>query len=350
MIELDFHLPLSQFPLAVKVSLAGPSVAVMGASGAGKTSLLETIAGLRKGAHGRIVVDGFTLMDSAARVWLPPEKRKVGYVPQDSLLFPHLTVEQNIRFGQATGDSAVRLEEAVALLELQGILSRLPSTLSGGEKQRVALARALATPLTLLLLDEPLASLDGELKERILPFLLRVRDARKLPMLYVTHQHAEARVLTDEVLMLENGAVKTAGLTRDVLGSVPLQGHAPQNVVVGTLEALEDGTVGRLRVSDAVAFSVPASSLPVGTRMAYALSPNDVLIATAPPSEISARNIFRARLVAVELSEPDLLLRLEAQEIHWLARLTRGAVNELKLEPGHLVFVAVKAHSFRPLR
>ena len=186
-LDLDIRLPLARFTLEVTARLEGASVAVMGRSGSGKTSLLEALAGLRRGARGRVVVGGRVLLDSASREDVPPERRRMGYVPQDALLFPHLTAAQNVRFGARPG-RASRVDEAVELLELAPLLHRYPATLSGGEKQRVALARALATDPALLLLDEPLAALDVALKERVLPYLLRVRDEARVPMVYVTHQ------------------------------------------------------------------------------------------------------------------------------------------------------------------
>lgn len=178
--ELSLRLPLARFTLQVEARFTTASVAVLGRSGSGKTSLLEVLAGLRRGASGRVAVEGRVLLDTASRVDVAPEARRMGYVPQDALLFPHLTAAQNVRFGVRAGRPS-RVDEAVHLLELEPLLHRYPVTLSGGEKQRVALARALATDPALLLLDEPLAALDVALKERVLPYLLRVRDEARVP-------------------------------------------------------------------------------------------------------------------------------------------------------------------------
>src|SRR5260370_24117393 len=179
MIEIDLEVPLARFVLRVAARLGGGVTAVMGPSGAGKTTLLEALAGLRRGARGRVVLGGETLLATTAGAARPPEKRRVGYVPQDAGLFPHLSAIAHARFG-ARGAEA-RVDSAISTLELRGVLDRYPAALSGGEKQRVALARALASDPHLLLLDEPLPALDVGLKERILPYLVRIRDESKVP-------------------------------------------------------------------------------------------------------------------------------------------------------------------------
>jgi molybdate transport system ATP-binding protein len=176
MIDLDLELPLSTFTLRVATRLEGGVTVVMGPSGSGKTSLLEAVCGLRPRVRGRIVLDGEVLLDSAASLIRPPEARRIGYVPQDAGLFPHLTAGGNVRFG-ARGDRE-RTLAAVSTLEIEPLLDRYPASLSGGERQRVALARALASHPRLLLLDEPLAALDLGLRERILPYLMRVSCVR----------------------------------------------------------------------------------------------------------------------------------------------------------------------------
>lgn len=188
-------LPLAHFDLDVTFASQAKVTAIFGPSGAGKTSLLDAIAGLRALQRGRIVLDDTTLSD------LPPQRRGIGYVPQENALFPHLTVEQNIRYG-------VHAElRAIDVLELAHLLPRRVTDLSGGEQKRVALARALAVQPRLLLLDEPLSGLDAPLKSRILELLQRIRDELAVPMVYVTHDQAEVEVMAGEVVFLERGRV-----------------------------------------------------------------------------------------------------------------------------------------------
>jgi molybdate transport system ATP-binding protein len=210
MIDLALKLPLADFVLDLELKTEARTIAVVGPSGAGKTSLLEALAGLRETPNARLIVDGKPLHD------LPPEQRRVGYVPQDAALFPHLSVRSNIRFGVRDERA---FEEAVKLLELEPLLNRRPRELSGGERQRVALARALATAPSLLLLDEPLASLDTALKARVLPYLRAVRERTAVPLLYVSHDAEEALVMADECMVIERGRMVRRGPTREVLGA-----------------------------------------------------------------------------------------------------------------------------------
>jgi molybdate transport system ATP-binding protein len=353
-IELALSLPLAGFALNVALQLRAAAVAVLGPSGSGKTSLLEAIAGLRPQARGRIALGARVLLDTATRVRLPPERRRVGYVPQDSLLFPHLTVDGNVRFGMGAGPEARRArEDAVALLDIGPLLPRFPSTLSGGERQRVALARALCTAPELLLLDEPLASLDVELKERILPYLLRIRDEARVPMLYVTHHAGEARLLAQEAVLLERGEVKAHGPAADLLrptapGLDPRESW--ENAVDGLLESPASAQGAWTLVSGPVRLSVPSSpDLRAGARAAYAVAAEDVLISTGPLPGLSARNVFPASVVAVEPIGPDAMVRLSAGGLEWHARLTAPAAEELRLAAEMQVFVAIKTHSLRKL-
>jgi len=194
-------LPLAAFDLAVDLELPKRVTAITGPSGAGKTSLLEVIAGLRKIKSGRVELDGLDLTD------LRPEKRAVGYVPQDLALFPHLSVERNIYYG-GRGGSKISAVHVIQTLEIAPLLKRRVTEISGGEQQRIALARALLAEPRLLLLDEPLGSLDPDLKAKVLPYLCRVRDEFEIPMLYVTHDSAEAKAVAEATLTLIQGRVR----------------------------------------------------------------------------------------------------------------------------------------------
>lgn len=213
------RLPLAPFTLEADAALGGRVTAIFGASGAGKTSLLELIAGLRRPAAGRIAVDGTTLTETGARVFIPPHRRAIGYVPQEGALFPHLSVRQNLRYGcrpDGNQPAGLTLEHVSEVLEIAPLLERDIATLSGGEKQRVALGRALLASPRLLLLDEPLAGLDVPLRERLVPYLARVRDEFAVPMIYVTHSPDEIMALCDDVLVLHRGRITQRGRPQDL--------------------------------------------------------------------------------------------------------------------------------------
>ena len=216
-LTLDFVLRQGDFVLELHEEVANRAVALYGPSGAGKTTVLDAVAGLLRPQRGRIQAGDHVLFDSDARVDLPPRDRRVGYVAQDVALFPHMDVRHNVMYG-AGRSSSMTLAHVLELLDLEGFLDRPVTQLSGGERQRVAIARALMAAPDLLLLDEPLSALDIELRARVLPYLVRVRDELRVPMLYVSHHADEVRAIADWVLLIECGRVRATGLPGDVLG------------------------------------------------------------------------------------------------------------------------------------
>jgi molybdate transport system ATP-binding protein len=352
MIELDLELPLATCTLGVSARLGPAVTAVMGPSGAGKTSLLEAIAGLRRGVRGRIALGDTLLLDSGRGIRLPPEARRIGYVPQDAGLFPHLTARDNVRFGARADAAAVA--SAIETLELGGLLDRHPATLSGGEKQRVALARALATRPRLLLLDEPLAALDVELRERIVPYLLRVRDEWQTPVLYVTHNAGEAIALASELLLLRGGRIEASGTPFDVLSSTVLASASPlgvENLFAGRVAAHDaEGGVTRVELRGGATLAVPLSAeRAAGQAVLVAVRAEDVIVAARAPEGLSARNVYAARVEALSRAGPDVTLRCAsaAGGPEWVVRITPAAVASLGLAVGAAVFLAVKSHSAR---
>lgn len=212
--------PLGEFRLEVDVELDAHVTAFFGASGAGKTTLLDLIAGLRRPEAGRVRLHDKTLSDSTAKIFVPAHQRRIGYVPQDLALFPHLSVRENLLFGRKTNTDPTdgsSFAGVADMLDIKGLVDRRIGQLSGGEKQRVALGRALLSEPRLLLLDEPLASLDAALKDRILPYLRRVRDAFEVPIVYVSHDPREVLALCDEVLTIEQGRFIRRGKPSQVL-------------------------------------------------------------------------------------------------------------------------------------
>jgi len=214
-VELSaLRLPLARFPLEVDAVLSGRITAVFGASGAGKTTLLEIIAGLRRPTAGTVRIGDAVLTDVAPGVFVRPEQRAVGYLPQEGALFPHLSVRRNLLYGyreRGSRPDGLSFTHVVEVLEIAGLAERRIHTLSGGEKQRVALGRALLAAPRLLLLDEPLAGLDAPLRDRLLPYLARVRDEFAIPMIYVTHSPDEVMALCDDVLILSQGKIEARG-------------------------------------------------------------------------------------------------------------------------------------------
>jgi molybdate transport system ATP-binding protein len=213
-IALDFELEQGTFTLAATITIDSRAAALFGPSGAGKTTALDTIAGLRTPRRGSIAIDGRVLFSSSARVNVPPHQRRIGYVPQDVALFPHMNVRRNLLYGRhpasrsgSRAPSQPALERVVEMLEIAGLVDRRVTDLSGGERQRVALGRALMSAPSLLLLDEPLAAVDVPLRRRILPYLQRVRDELKIPIVYVSHDRDEVDALADTVIRLENGRI-----------------------------------------------------------------------------------------------------------------------------------------------
>jgi len=352
-IELEIALPLSRFRLEVAAALPADTVAVLGPSGSGKTSLLESIAGLRPKAAGRVTIRGERVMDTKAGLKPPPERRRIGYVPQDACLFPHLNVGENVRFGMARRNGAALFEEAVRILEISPLLDRYPATLSGGERQRVALARAIATEPRLLLLDEPLAAVDPALRGRILPYLLRVRGSLGVPFLYVTHNAGEARAVAEAAIVLRAGAVTFAG-TPDAALEMISADEDPEarfdNILSGLLEASgAGGENGLLRIGE-TRLVVPADPRAVpGTRAVYSVAPEDILVSTRPLEGISARNVHPGRVVSVTIAGTDAWIGISAAGVEWTARLTRTASDVLGLAGGVEVWIAVKTQAFHRL-
>jgi molybdate transport system ATP-binding protein len=355
-IELRVRLPLARFVLDVDVSSSARCLGVFGPSGAGKTSLIEALAGWRIPAAGRASVGGAVFFDDATGVALPIERRGVGYVPQDALLLPHWNVGRNLRAGAAragsTGIDAAHLERTVAILEIGQLLERPCTRLSGGERQRVALARALVSRPRILLLDEPLGSLDLPLRRRILPYLIRVRDEFDVPTLFVSHDPTEVKALCEEVLVFESGRVVAQGAPDEVLRYARSGERAFDNVLAGTVLSVNGGTAAVELGEGGQAF-IPARGLAPGSKAMFAIASDEILIALDVPSRISARNVLPAVIERVEPAAEGVV-RVDAR-LHggagarFSASLTRASTEELELRAGQPAILVFKTNSCRVL-
>jgi len=335
-----------RFELEVSCESDARALGLFGASGAGKSSVVEALAGWRAVDEGRCVVGGELWLDSSNGVALPPAQRRVGYVPQDLLLFPHLDVEANVRFGAQSDDATV--ERALEVLEIAPLRSRDVESLSGGERQRVALARALCAKPRVLLLDEPLGALDRPLRRRILPHLLRVRDEFQTPMLIVSHDPTEILACCEHVLVLERGRVVASGPPVDVLGpdSGRADGDNYENVLRGVVESVSENTA-RVDLGGAV-LEVPRADLQPGASTLVAVRADDVLVAVSAPQGLSARNVLPARIDRV-VGGPQASVRASlGQQTVWID-LTDGAIRELGLVAGLGIVLIIKTRACRVL-
>lgn len=343
------------FALDVAFSAAPRGVtALFGPSGCGKSSILNAVAGLLRPDAGRISLGGAALLDTAQRVFVPAERRRCGLVFQEARLFPHLSVAANLRYGlrraprDATGPG---FEEVVALLGIGALLERRPARLSGGERQRVALGRALLMRPRLLLMDEPLAALDGPRRAEILPFLARLRAEARLPILYVTHALDEVDALADQLVLMEGGRVLASGGLEELTARIdlPLAARRDAGVLITARLAAHDPARGLSRLDFAGgALLVPLQDVPPGTALRLRLRARDVAVALTPPAGVSVQNILPAIIAAIRptAAPHELFLQLMVGETPLLSRVTRDAVERLGLLPGQAVFALVKSVAF----
>jgi molybdate transport system ATP-binding protein len=329
-----------------------------GRSGSGKTSIINAVAGLLKAQSGRVATSDTVFFDSRRGLFVPPHKRRMGYVFQEARLFPHLDVRRNLTFGRRFAPRAARATDAaeefdriVALLGLQGLLDRRPRDLSGGETQRVAIGRALLSRPALLLADEPLASLDAERKEEILPYFERLRDDLQVPILYVTHSAPEVARLATTVVVVENGRVLRSGPATEVLGDPDVTPLGPRDAGA-LLEARvarhhEDGLT-ELGAGGERLF-LPRLRQKVGDPVRVRIAAQDVILSRARPEGLSALNILRGRILRMRHGQgPAVLVALDTAAGRVLARVTGRSAEALGLAPGVEVFAIVKTVSVAP--
>ncbi|MDK3017592.1 molybdenum ABC transporter ATP-binding protein [Pseudodonghicola flavimaris] len=351
-LTVDIAHPLAGFDLNVAFEAPEGVTALFGRSGAGKTTVINAVAGLLKPERGRILLGGETLFDATTRVNLPVHRRRLGYVFQDGRLFPHLSVKQNLMYGRRfapRGAKGPDLAEVADLLGLSTLLERRPGALSGGEKQRVAIGRALLSRPRLLLMDEPLAALDAARKDEILPYLERLRDRAGLPILYVSHSVAEVARLATSVVVLEAGQVVRAGPAEQVLsdpGMVHQIGLREAGAVLTARIAAHHGDgLSELQVSGGRLF-LPHLDQPVGAQTRVRILAQDVMLATEAPRGVSALNILEGEVVTLrDGSGPGAIVQLRCGGDLLLSRITRRSAEVLRLAPGTRIFAVVKTVS-----
>ncbi|MDP6454770.1 MAG: molybdenum ABC transporter ATP-binding protein [SAR202 cluster bacterium] len=330
----------------------GPGVtAIFGPSGTGKTTLLNCLAGMVKPDDGQITVDGRTVFSSASKTDVRPEKRGFGYVFQDSALFPHKSVGDNIRYGYNLTPAESRevdLDHLIDMLGLSPLMNRNVKNLSGGEKQRVALARALAISPKLLLMDEPLASLDARFKGTIISYLKRIVRELKIPMVYVSHSLSEVTALSDDTLAIEGGRAVAFGPTPTLLGSPALASVADyatlENILEGEALASTDGqSASIIRVGD-VELLVPALEADEGDTVMVSVRAGDIILSLDVPQKISARNIVKAVVREIHELGSQVLVFADVGE-RVTVEITPGALADLGLREGSDVYLVIKTNS-----
>ncbi|MBV9552936.1 MAG: molybdenum ABC transporter ATP-binding protein [Alphaproteobacteria bacterium] len=344
---------LGDFVLDAAFESEGGLTALFGRSGAGKTSLINAIAGLYRPERGRIDIDGAVLTDTAAGVFVASHRRRIGYVFQEDRLFPHLSARQNLLYGRwfAPQPAAADFGQIVALLGIGHLLSRRPANLSGGEKQRVAIGRALLAAPRLLVMDEPLAALDERRRAEILPYIERLRDEMGVPIVYVSHSVAEVARLATTLVVLSEGRVAATGPTAEIMARLdlfPLTGRSEAGAILSTRVAAHDPAFG-LSVLRAAAgeLRVPRVDLPAGTALRVRIRARDVMIALAPPEQLSALNVLPGTIAEIAGGDgPIMQLRLDCAGEALVARLTRRSVETLGLVPGKSVYAVIKSIAF----
>ncbi|HVZ10210.1 molybdenum ABC transporter ATP-binding protein [Rhodopila sp.] len=354
-IALRHQFPTTAVDMAFEVPSPGVTV-LFGPSGSGKSTVINAAAGLLRPDRCRIAVDDQVLADTDAGIWLPPEKRHVGLVFQDSRLFPHMSVETNLRFGlRRSGGGPIPFDSVIDLLGIGALLRRRPHTLSGGERQRVAIGRALLAQPRLLLMDEPLASLDAARKAEIMPFLTRLKTSLKLPILYVTHSLEEVAHLADSLVLIEAGRVAAHGPAPNVAARADLllgQRDDAGGIVPCTVESHDSQRLLTSLHGGGTSFLVPLMDAPLGAPCRIRIPAREVILASLPPQGISLHNIItcRVRQTAPDPAGQTAMVELALPDGALLSRVTADAVGRLALRPGTPVLALIKSTSIEILR
>ena len=341
---------VENFKLQAEFTAAPGLTAFFGRSGSGKTTLVNLIAGLATPNAGRIEVSEEVLFDADKGINLPPERRRVGYVFQEDRLFPHMTVRSNLTYGQRFRNKATRrhsLGDVTDLLDIGALLDRRPAGLSGGERQRVAIGRALLSSPDILLMDEPLASLDSARKSQILPLIERLRDDVGIPIVYVSHAIDEVVRLADTMVIMDNGSTVAAGPVEDIMSRLdlrPLTGRYEAGAVFPVTVAGQDKTYGLTELAfPGGRLWVPALDQAMGCKMRMRIRARDVSLSLNRPLDSSFLNIVEGNVMEIRPGsgpQTDILLDVGTLLI---ARVTRKSVAAMRLQPGTKVYALIKA-------
>jgi molybdate transport system ATP-binding protein len=343
----------SPFVLDVSIEVSPGITILFGASGVGKSTLLDCVAGLARPDAGRITVGDEELFDSARAIDVPAPKRRIAYVFQTLALFPHLNAEENVAYGLNHLREEQRRQRAEAILKafhVEKLRKQKPGEISGGEKQRIALARSLVTEPRVLLLDEPLTGLDAERKAAIVDDLRAWNTAKGIPILYVTHSREEVDALGERVIALENGNVVSTGVPMEVLNAPRrkklAQASGFENLLSATVLDLRE-TDGVMRVKlheSACEIEVPLGYATAGSRVHLAIRAGDILLATERPHGLSARNVMEGRILSLEQRGSMVIARVDCG-VTFVVHITPGAVRALDLIVGRRVWLVLKTHS-----
>jgi molybdate transport system ATP-binding protein len=355
MLDLDVKLHRKDFSLHAKFAAASGSViSLFGPSGCGKTTTANLIAGLIKPNEGRIAVGDRVMFDSSQTINVPAEQRGIGYVFQNARLFPHLRVMNNLQYGlrRTQNSPFIDADFVVKLLDLQSLLHRYPGQLSGGEQQRVAIGRALLSQPKLLLLDEPLSSLDIARRNEVLPYLERLRDSLKITMLFVSHQYDEVLRLATHVVLIKEGKCISQGSLREVSLQrelrILLNEESVGAVIDTQVESINSATgLAQLKVGYGM-INVDAEGLQNGQQIRIQLLARDLVLSLDPASRVSIRNQLEGTITQIiHESENAKLIQIDVGNVDLLARVTRSSLQDLDLRIGTRLFVLVKAITLR---
>jgi len=352
MLEVAIRQQLGRFTLDMAFQSDARVVALFGRSGSGKSSVLNAIAGISRPDAGRITLDGEVFQDSQRRIFAKPENRHIGYVFQDGLLFPHLSVERNLFYGSKTAHKGITADRVISLLGLSALLSRKPVALSGGEKQRVAIGRALLSSPRLLLLDEPLAALDAPRKAEILQYIELLRDEFRIPIVLVSHAMEEVARLADTLVLMDEGKVMASGSVEALMGRLdlhPFTGRHEAGAIIETTVGAHD------EASDITTLNFPGGQLHApgvaslaGERVRVRIRARDVALALTEPQDISMLNILPGTITALREdagATVDVQVQVGDGGAQLIARITRHSASRLGLKPGLRIFALVKAIS-----